>query len=71
VHDRLDRDAMDNKKEAVKRELEKIAHEMEGLTFKPHLPVSTYIFLRLYLRVYKKPEFFLIERKILFFFLFS
>jgi hypothetical protein len=43
VHERLARDAIDIKKEAVKRHLEKFAQEMEGLTFKPNLPVSTYI----------------------------
>jgi hypothetical protein len=47
---------MDNKKEAVKRELEKIAHEMEGLTFKPHLPVSTCIctYVHTYVPIKKK-----------------
>jgi hypothetical protein len=49
VHERLARDAMDIKKEAVKRELEKIAQEMEGLTFKPNLPVSTYIYVCTYM----------------------
>lgn len=44
VHERLDRDALINKKEAQRRELEKIASEMEGLTFRPNLPVSTYLF---------------------------
>eukprot|EP00596_Hydrurales_sp_CCMP1899_P003555 CAMPEP_0119049814 /NCGR_PEP_ID=MMETSP1177-20130426/66554_1 /TAXON_ID=2985 /ORGANISM="Ochromonas sp, Strain CCMP1899" /LENGTH=792 /DNA_ID=CAMNT_0007027501 /DNA_START=246 /DNA_END=2624 /DNA_ORIENTATION=- len=41
VHERLARDAIDIKKEAVKRHLEKLAQEMEGLTFKPNLPVHS------------------------------
>jgi hypothetical protein len=38
VHERLAGDAIANKKEAVRREAERIAAEIDGSTFKPLVP---------------------------------
>jgi hypothetical protein len=38
VYDRLDHDSVNNKRNAQRREIEKINAEIEGVTFKPKLP---------------------------------
>ena len=46
VHERLDNDAVRMKQNAQRREEEKLSAEMDGHTFRPHVPESSLDLLR-------------------------